>query len=282
MSTFAAKSSTDPLNKRGAGFIQFMNISFRKKNGDPSLGIAFFWKMAIEAKPPAVITDHFIPELLYDYFFIRKGKVRRIDKSRGTVLSLPRQALKTIHSRPLTFTFSTPLVLFGARLSLGFAESFWGEIKANSFQEQAWVRGETNELESFTFQIIEHVRSHRTRRNPYPMLSPALEESAWLVNFSPRHRRRLYKATFGLSRKELQNIRNVHTFLGQTCDFASQNPRIIQHVNPEVFYDQPHLNHTFKKMTGLSPAEYFETSSILQDNLMSASYNENSGAEDKI
>jgi AraC-like DNA-binding protein len=42
-----------------------------------------------------------------------------------------------------------------------------------------------------------------------------------------------------------------------------------------VFYDQPHLNHAFKKMTGLSPVEYFEHNSILQDNLMSASYNEN-------
>jgi len=53
-----------------------------------------------------------------------------------------------------------------------------------------------------------------------------------------------------------------------------QNPRIIEHVTPEVFYDQPHLNHAFKKMTGLSPVEYFEVNSILQDNLMSASYNE--------
>jgi methylphosphotriester-DNA--protein-cysteine methyltransferase len=74
----------------------------------------------------------------------------------------------------------------------------------------------------------------------------------------------------------------VHLFLEQTCDFTSQNPRIIQHVNAEVFYDQPHLNHAFKKMTGLSPLEYFETNSILQDNLMAASYNENPDEKDKI
>lgn len=134
----------------------------------------------------------------------------------------------------------------------------------------------------FASQITEHIQKHRTKKWPYPMFLPTLEESGWLVNFSPRHKRRLYKATFGLTRKEIQNIRNVHSFLEQTCDFASQNPRIIQHVNAEVFYDQPHLNHTFKKLTGFSPVEYFQANSILQDNLMSASYNEISAEEGKL
>jgi hypothetical protein len=53
-------------------------------------------------------------------------------------------------------------------------------------------------------------------------------------------------------------------------------------VTPDVFYDQPHLNHSFKKMTGLAPVEYFQNSSILQDNLMSASYNEVLPAVNKI
>jgi methylphosphotriester-DNA--protein-cysteine methyltransferase len=53
-------------------------------------------------------------------------------------------------------------------------------------------------------------------------------------------------------------------------------------VNAEVFYDQPHLNHTFKKLTGFSPVEYFQANSILQDNLMSASYNEISAEEGKL
>jgi len=187
---------------------------------------------------------------------------------------LPQQALKTIHTHPLTFRFSTPLVLFGARLSLGFAESFWGEIKANTFLKQNWAGKETDDLETFAIQVTDFIREHRTQRNPYPMLKGLLDESDWLVNFSERHKRRLYKSTFGSSRKELQNIRNVHTFLEQTCDFGSQNPRIIEYVNPEVFYDQPHLNHTFRKMTGFSPLQYFEANSILQDNLMSAYYNE--------
>jgi AraC-like DNA-binding protein len=197
-----------------------------------------------------------------------------VDEAQGAKFVLPQQSLKTIHSHPLKFIFSTPLVLFGARLSLGFAESFWGEIKANSFLRQTWVKGEADDLELFKAQVENHLKSHQRQKLPYPMFQSSLDESDWLVNFSPRHKRRLYQSMFGLSRKELQNIRNVHTFLEQTCDFGSQNPRIIQHVTPEVFYDQPHLNHAFKKTTGFSPVEYFEASSILQDNLMSASYNE--------
>lgn len=187
---------------------------------------------------------------------------------------LPRQSLKTIHTHPLTFRFSTPLVLYGARFSLKFAESFWEEMKANCFLKQAWVKNDTKDLEDFQTQLMNSLKKQQTPQLPYPMFSRDLEESNWLVHFSPRHKRRLYKDTFGLSRKEIQNIQNVHSFLEQSCDFAAQNPRIIRHVNPDVFYDQPHLNHTFKKMTGFSPVEYFETNSILQDNLMSASYNE--------
>ena len=106
------------------------------------------------------------------------------------------------------------------------------------------------------------------------MLKPSLVETDWLAAYPPRHKRRLYKSVFGLSRKEMQAIANVHQFLAQTCDFVAETPRIVEHVNTELFYDQPHLNNAFKKMTGLSPLEYFEANSILQDNLMAVSYNE--------
>jgi len=249
-----------------------MNISFQKKSGAPDLDIAFFWKMTVEAKSP--VTDHFIPELFFDFFLVKEGKVQYVDETQGEESELPRQSLKTIHTRPLKFVFSTPLTLYGARLPLEFGESFWEEAKAGRFLKQAWVGNETDDLESFKAQVEVHLKSHQKRKSPYPMFRSGLDESDWLVHFSPRHKRRLYQGMFGLSRKELQNIHNVHTFLEQNCDFGSQNPRIIEHVNPEVFYDQPHLNHAFKRMTGFSPLEYFEVSSILQDNLMSASYNE--------
>ena len=251
-----------------------MNINFQKMIGAPSLDVRFFWKMTIETRSPIVVTDHFIPELFFDFFFVKEGKIQCIEKIQGIKFTLPRQALKTIHTRPLKFVFSTPLVLYGARLPLRFAGSFWEEMKTGAFLKQVWVQGETDSLGSFKTQIEEYLYAHRMKKSLHPMFSSGMDESAWLMNFSPRHKRRLYQTVFGVSRKDLLNIRNVQSFLEQTCDFASQNPRIIQHVNPEVFYDQPHLNHTFRRMTGFSPVEYFEANSILQDNLMSASYNE--------
>ena len=259
-----------------------MKITFQKQKGDPALGIAFTWMMTIRADSPLTVTDHFIPELFYDYFYVKEGKVKCVDETQRTKFPLPSQALKTLYTHPLKFVFSTPLVLFGARLSLRFAESFWEETNANCFFEQDWVREEADDLEAFTSQIIDYIQKHRLNKSPYPLLSPELEESGWLVNFSARHKRRLYKSTFGISKKDLWNIQNVHSFLEQNCDFSAEVPRIIQHVNVEVFYDQPHLNHTFKKMTGLSPLEYFEANSILQDNLMAASYNENSDEQGRI
>jgi hypothetical protein len=252
-----------------------MDITFQKRHGEPSLGISFFWKLAIDTKIPTAITDHLIPELYFDYLFIKTGNIKCQDPIQGVKFRLPRHTLKTIHTYPLTLAYSTPIVLYGVRLSLEFAASFWEEMKANRFLKQAWVRKETDNLDSFQSQVVDYLKQYQLKKLAYPMFSSDLEESAWLVNFSARHKRRLYKTTLGVSRKELQNIHNVHSFLEQTCDFASQNPRIIQHVNPEVFYDQPHLNRTFKKMTGFSPVEYFQENSILQDHLMSASYNEN-------
>jgi AraC-like DNA-binding protein len=249
-----------------------MDITFQKKSGEQSLGILFFWRLTIKAKRPLSLRDLFIPELFFDYLYIKTGGVQIHDGS--TSSALPRQTLKTLYLRPLSFTFSTPLVLYGARLTLPFAESFWEPaIPKNTFLTQSWLNQQPKELPAFQAQVTEYIESHRRPKNPYPMLTATHEETNWLAAYSPRHKRRLYKTAFGLSRKELDSIRSVQSFLEQTCDFAAENPRIIEHINPETFYDQPHLNHTFKKVTGLSPLAYFEANSILQDNLMAASYN---------
>ena len=253
-----------------------MKISFQKKAGYPTEGIMFFWSMKIETKSPAEVVDHFVPELFYDFFMVKKGNIHCVDGKQKSRFVLPRQTLRTLHTRPLTMVLSSPLVLFGARLSLEFSESFWEKVEANRFLDQDWVGKETGNLASFAKQVREYIRAHRKNKFPYPMFSKRLKESDWLVNFSPRHKRRLYAEAFGLSRKELLNIHNVQSFLEQTCDFAARSPRILHYLNPDVYYDQPHLNRSFKKMTGFSPVEYFEASSILQDNLMSASYNEDS------
>lgn len=251
-----------------------MRIAFQKLPGESSLGVAFFWRLAIHTPRPVRLTDHFIPELFYDYFLVETGAVH-VRKAPGQAADrLPDQALRTLYTHPLTFVFTTPLVLYGARFTLGFAESFWqSELDANRITEQSWVSPKPRNLPAFADQFTHYLQAHQTRRHPHPLLSPALQESAWLVNFSLRHKRRLYQSVFGVSRQALQRLAAVHTFLEQTCDFAAETPRIISHLNPDVFYDQAHLNHVFKQLTGFSPGEYFQANSILQDNLMAASYN---------
>jgi len=248
-----------------------MQISFKKRPGVPALGIAFFWKLTVESRSTVYLREHFIPELFFDYLFIRRGVVRCVDENHGRKYKLPQQTLKSLRTHPITLLHSGPLVLFGARLDLKFAEK--EDIQPNQFLEQSWVNSQVNDLSTFAEKVTEHIANRRVRKTPYPMLKHSLQESDWLVHYSPRHKRRLYKSTFGMSRQEMQNIQNLHTFLEESCDFGIQNPRIIRHLDHGVFHDQPHLNHIFKKMTGYSPTEYFETNSMLQENLMSASYN---------
>lgn len=252
-----------------------MNITFQKQAGSPTLGIQFFWKMEIKTKSSIEIMEHFIPELFFDYFHLQMGEMFILDDKLGNKRRLPPKFLKSIFTQPFKLLYSAPILLFGARLSLGFAEKFWEvDHYPNSLRTVDWIPGKFNSLHVFANAVTSFIEDHQKQRPPFSMFKALLEESDWLVHYSARHKRRLYHDVFGLSRKELQNIHNLHTFLAQACDFGTQNPRIIKHVNPDVYYDQPHLNHAFKKLTGLSPVEYFEANSILQDNLMSASYNE--------
>ena len=57
-----------------------MNISFQRKVGAPSLDVRFFWKMTIEAKSSIVVTDHFIPELFFDFFFVKEERSNALKK----------------------------------------------------------------------------------------------------------------------------------------------------------------------------------------------------------
>ena len=260
-----------------------MHVSFKKQAGNPALGIAFFWRLAIADTASTTIVDHIIPELFYDYLFVRRGLVSCADSTRGDELPLPAQSLKTLHTRRLDLTFSVPLILFGARLALPFAECYWEpEMPANSFVRTDWVAHEVDDLAAFAGQVTTQINDKRMRKTAAPLLTAALIKTEWLAHYSPRHQRRLTRSVYGLGLKDMHAIQNVHLFLGQTCDFSENSPRITRYVNDEVFYDQPHLNRAFKRMTGFSPLEYFQASSILQDNLMAASYNEELDHFDKI
>ena len=260
-----------------------IKLSFQKQQGVPNLGIVFFWRMQIETNAPITINDIFIPELFFDYFFVELGAVHYGNPEQNAKCQLPQQALKTIHTHRIDLVLEAPLILYGARLTLPFAEYFWENARpANTFMAQNWIDAQTDNLGGFASQLIGVIEKCGKGETAVSILTPTLQESDSFAQYSPRHKRRLYKSTFGISRKELDAINNLHLFLGQTCDFAAQSPRIIEYVNDEAYYDQPHLNHSFKKMTGLSPLAYFEANSMLQDNLMAASYNGQSGQDDKI
>ena len=251
-----------------------MDVTFRTLPGHSDLGILFFWSLKITAGVRTTLSDYFIPEAFYDYICIQRGELTGVDLARRTERRLPRQAFKGLFTRPLRLNYSTPVVVFGARLSLAFAEHFWEpRVSANAFCEQAWVSPRSKDLAAFAAELACTVQAQRVRKCPYPLLNPALEESHWLGSYSARHKRRLYTSVFGLSRQAIDRLRGIQAFLEQVCDFDQQTPRILGHVNPEVFYDQPHLNRVFKKVTGLTPLEYFAIRSDLQDNLMAASYN---------
>ncbi len=260
-----------------------IKTSFKKLPGDPEVGTSLYWELTLEADAHGVVSDRFVPELAYDFFYIKEGAVRVVDSSLGEQLPLGPQSLKTIHTQPLTLSLVPPLVLYGVRLPLQFAESYWGqELPANRFLDQDWVAAGTDGLDSFARQVSRTLRERRASRAGGPMLTPTLQETQWLSHYSPRHRRRLFKGVFGISQKELRAIQGLHAFLGQACDFASGRPRIIEHIDAEVFYDQPHFNRLFRKLTDLSPLEYLMDTSILQDNLMAASYNEPTGQPDTM
>lgn len=260
-----------------------MNISFHRKVETRCPELLFCWCLQVDGDGETAVSDIFIPELYYDYFFIQQGEISCLDSHSGTHFLIPQQTLKTLYTTPLTLRLKVPLILFGARFSLAFAELFWEkEMLANCMLPQSWMNEPVTNLAHFSEQIIATIQNQRIKKTIAPMLKPnlgprlgpSLVETDWLAAYSPRHKRRLYKSIFGISRKEMRAIENIHLFLAQSCDFAAEMPRIIEYVNTESFYDQPHLNNAFKKVTGLSPMAYFEANSILQDNLMAASYNE--------
>ena len=254
-----------------------MKISFQIKKEKTLPELLFCWQMTIDVVGETAVPDIFIPELFFDFFYIQEGAIFYATADHADELQLPRQVLKTLHTGRLDLVLKAPLDLYGARFLLPFSELFWQkQMPANSFLDQRWLRTPVSDLDDFSNQIVAAIVERRTKKIIAPMLLPSLAETDWLAAYSPRHKRRLYRSVLGISQKELWAIQNVHQFLGQTCDFATGMPRIVAYVNADSFYDQPHLNNAFKKVTGLSPLAYFEANSILQDNLMAASYNEHS------
>jgi AraC-like DNA-binding protein len=249
-----------------------MQISFHKLAGVPALDLAYFWRLQIDGTT-VVPADHLIPELYYDFLYVQQGQLALSATDSEPLQQLPAQSLRTLHSRSHKLHYQLPLVLYGARFYLRLAENIAPGRPAGHFLPLNWLTTPVNSLPDFASQLQPVLQANRQPRLAGPMFSSGLNESAWLATYSPRQRRRLYQTIFGLSRQGLLAIENLHRFLGQSCNFGDENPRLIKYVDDQAYYDQPHLNRAFKKMTGFTPLAYFEASTILQDNLMAASYN---------
>ncbi|MEM7797904.1 MAG: hypothetical protein AAF633_01825 [Chloroflexota bacterium] len=257
-----------------------MKIAFQKKKAKPSdlPGIDLFWRMSIDGPTGQAVIDHFIPELKFDYFYLLQGTIKSKFGSHDQPQLLPSQFLKTIQTKSLSFHFTLPLIMMGVRLNLSFADFYdCGPIDGGRFKPVSWlekqVEGEIS-LEEFSKRVQSALKMLAIPSPPQPRLTPELKPTSKLADYSPRHRRRLIKAIYGVSHKEMQVIQKINVFLQQACDFSDDAPHIIDYLGDDAFYDQSHLNHLFKKTTGFSLLKYFEHSSALQDNLMAVSYNE--------
>lgn len=246
-----------------------MNVSFQLSRPTELPDLLFCWRLTIDVPERAMLAELFIPELFFDFFFLQSGGISCAGRP------FPRQALKTLHTRSLDLVLEAPLDVYGARFSLPFAESYWRrQTPAGAILPQTWVREPVAGLGHFTSQVVEGIGARFTTTPAARMFGPALEETERMAAYSSRHKRRIYRSVFGIGAQELHSIERVHRFLGQACDFSTGTPRILHYVNDDAYFDQPHLNRGFKKVTGRSPLEYFEADSILQPNLMAASYNE--------
>jgi hypothetical protein len=261
--------------RRSGGANGTMRFAFARSAAEDLPFLRFCWRLEIEAREPPRLEELVIPELTFDFLYVHEGAVAVLEAAGQREVDVPRQALKTLHTRPLTLVLRPPLVLYGARLALEFAELLDpGVERRNAIVPDAWVEEPVADLEDFARQIERTLARRRDAAPASPAAVAALLHADGSAGWSPRHRRRLHRAVFGMSRREMASIATVHRFLAQRCDFSDGAPRVGDFVDPDLYYDQPQFNRSFKQVTGRSPLAYFEARSALQDNLMAVSYNE--------
>jgi hypothetical protein len=65
-----------------------MEIGFRMQHGEPSLGILLFWSLTLGGGQPRTLSERFIPELYYDYFYVQRGRLTMADGAHGASAGL--------------------------------------------------------------------------------------------------------------------------------------------------------------------------------------------------
>ncbi|MFW6043542.1 MAG: helix-turn-helix domain-containing protein [Marinilabiliaceae bacterium] len=90
-----------------------------------------------------------------------------------------------------------------------------------------------------------------------------IDQLASIACLSRKQLERLFSGRIGTSPRQFMNIVRFQNAIGYKarypeCNFTS----LAFHCG---FYDQPHMNHEFKKMSGLTPREFFAGNDSVSD-----------------
>jgi AraC-like DNA-binding protein len=94
-----------------------------------------------------------------------------------------------------------------------------------------------------------------------------INELTKLTGYSERKLERLFHQAIGISPVKYLQIVRLHYFLSLMRSAHSKESLTITGLE-SGYYDQPHLIHNFKRITGLTPGQYLSTASALTVNLI--------------
>jgi len=95
----------------------------------------------------------------------------------------------------------------------------------------------------------------------------AVSELTGLTGYSERQLERLFQQGIGLSPLKYLQIVRLHHFLS-IIRSANKTASFTTAGLESGYYDQPHLIHNFKQITGLTPTQYLSTAGTLAVNLV--------------
>jgi AraC-like DNA-binding protein len=75
------------------------------------------------------------------------------------------------------------------------------------------------------------------------------------MGYTPRHLRRFFRNDVGLSPKRMMELYRLHHYL-RLLRVENSAKRLTTFALEAGYFDQAHLNHTFKHYTGISPRQY--------------------------
>jgi AraC-like DNA-binding protein len=95
-----------------------------------------------------------------------------------------------------------------------------------------------------------------------------VHELCSITGWHQRNLERLFREFVGLSPKKLCTINRVHNFIRE-ARLDRSSARFTSGALSSGYFDQAHLNHEFKSLTGITPSDYFRHREHLAVNFFS-------------